>query len=57
MPAVLKDLMTHADISTTMDYYVCNEAEETALILYGLAGQKVDQKVDSARKQADPESP
>jgi hypothetical protein len=53
MPAVLKDLMRHADISTTMDYYVCNEAEETARILYGLAGQKVD----LARKQAYPESP
>ena len=57
MPAVLKDLMRHADISTTMDYYVCNEAEETARILYGLVGRKVDQKVDLAQNQAGPDQP
>lgn len=36
MPAVLKDLMRHADINTTMRFYVGGEAEETARMLYGL---------------------
>ena len=34
MPAVLKELMRHADIKTTMDFYVGTEAEETARMLY-----------------------
>ena len=37
MPAVLKELMRHADIKTTMDFYVGTEAEETARMLYRLA--------------------
>ncbi len=34
MPAVLKELMRHADISTTMKFYVGTQAEETAAMLY-----------------------
>lgn len=34
MPAVLKELMRHADISTTMAYYVGRSAEQTADILW-----------------------
>lgn len=34
MPAVLKELMRHADISTTMAYYVGRSAEQTADVLW-----------------------
>jgi integrase len=34
MPAVLKELMRHADIGTTMKFYVGTQAEATAEILY-----------------------
>lgn len=34
MPAVLKELMRHADISTTMAYYVGRSAEQTADLLW-----------------------
>lgn len=37
MPAVLKELMRHEDIGTTMKYYVGTEAEETARMLYQMA--------------------
>lgn len=33
MPAVLKDLMRHADISTTMTYYVDQSAEDVGDVL------------------------
>ena len=34
MPAILKDMMRHSHIQTTMKYYVGREAEETAAILW-----------------------
>ena len=34
MPAVLKELMRHEDINTTMNYYVGVNAELTAEALY-----------------------
>lgn len=34
MPAVLKELMRHADIATTMAYYVGRSAEQTADVLW-----------------------
>ena len=34
MPAVLKELMRHADIGTTMKFYVGTQAEATAEMLY-----------------------
>ena len=34
MPAVLKELMRHADIATTMQFYVDQDARETAADLW-----------------------
>ena len=52
MPAVLKGLMRHADITTTMNYYVGTESVETARMLYNL----VDTSVDSTPSTAQAES-
>jgi integrase len=38
MPAVLKELMRHADIGTTMKFYVGTQAEATAEMLYKAMG-------------------
>lgn len=40
MPAVLKDLMRHTDISTTMKYYVGQNADENAAAVWAAAGKK-----------------
>jgi integrase len=37
MPAVLKDVMRHSDISTTMKYYVRGNAQVTAAELWRIA--------------------
>ena len=34
MPAILKELMRHESVETTMKYYVQSEAESTAAILW-----------------------
>ena len=44
-PAVLKELMRHSNIETTMKFYVGNEAEETAKQLQ--RGLFVDTSVDT----------
>ncbi len=38
MPTVLRELMRHADISTTMKYYVGVNAEATAAELWAALG-------------------
>ena len=51
-PAVLKDLMRHSQIETTMKYYVNSSAEETADVLWKARPQdsQVDTLVDTAPK-------
>jgi integrase len=45
MPAVLKELMRHERIDTTMKYYVCRNADATADVIWDAyeAGQEVQQ--------------
>jgi hypothetical protein len=38
MPTVLRELMRHADINTTMKYYVGQNAEATADAIWKAAG-------------------
>lgn len=38
MPAVLKEIMRHADIQTTMTYYVAQSARVTASELWAVVG-------------------
>lgn len=38
MPATLKELMRHADINTTMTYYVQQSAQVTASELWAIRG-------------------
>jgi len=52
MPAVLKELMRHADIKTTMDFYVGTEAEETARMLHRM--MPVETLVESGSESATP---
>jgi integrase len=53
MPAVLKELMRHQDINTTMKYYVGTEAEETARMLHQTmqVGNLVEHGPESVRAQ------
>jgi len=51
MPAVLKELMRHADIETTMKYYVGQNAESTADLLWKL-GEGVNTFVNSEASEA-----
>jgi len=44
MPAQLKELMRHEDISTTMKYYVGRNAEATAAALYEAVGRTPNSK-------------
>lgn len=39
MPAVLKDLMRHTDLSTTMKFYVGQNAEQNAAAIWAAVGQ------------------
>lgn len=41
MPAILKRLMRHADISTTMGYYVDMDADEMASDLWAKFGTEI----------------
>jgi hypothetical protein len=41
MPAVLKEIMRHADIQATMTYYVAQSARLTASELWAVAGKKL----------------
>jgi integrase len=41
MPTVLRELMRHASVSTTMAYYVTQNAEATAEVLWVAAGNTV----------------
>ncbi|WP_146453020.1 tyrosine-type recombinase/integrase [Bythopirellula polymerisocia] len=50
MPTVLRELMRHSDINTTMNYYVGQSAESTAAELWKVLG-KVSGKVDEAETQ------
>lgn len=45
-PAVLMELMRHADIQTTMQYYVTLEAEQTAASLWAKSGKAYDHSCD-----------
>ena len=48
MPAELRELMRHEDISTTMKYYVGVNADETAAKLWGKQGNTLG---NSGQKQ------
>ncbi|MCY2963024.1 MAG: site-specific integrase, partial [Planctomycetota bacterium] len=52
MPAVLKELMRHASINTTMSFYVTGDAQATAELLW--ESVQVDTLVDTCRFPADP---
>jgi len=59
MPAVLKELMRHEDINTTMNYYVGVNAELTAEALYAAVsgdtfGDTSDSKATAEQGRAAP---
>lgn len=62
MPAVLKQLMRHASINTTMAYYVDEDAQDTAEVLYLALGNTSGntaphtEKVEEQQKTAKPET-
>lgn len=49
MPAVLKELMRHADIQTTMAFYVGRSAEQTADVLWRTVTRAGDMQGDTRR--------
>ena len=55
MPTVLRELMRHADISTTMKYYVGQNAEATADALWAAVGNTLG-NTPSANKKRDAKS-
>jgi len=56
LPADLKDLMRHADISTTMKYYAVGEAQSRSDTIWGAVGEKAPSKATSQR-EGDQEQP
>lgn len=47
MPAVLKELMRHEDVATTMQFYVGHEAEAVADVIWGLTDTFTDTRAIS----------
>jgi integrase len=55
MPTVLRELMRHASIATTMAYYVGDNAEATADVLWNAAGT-ISGTTPSAHEKRDAKS-